>query len=147
MQPTRGAGRSAVSKRWRILSVRLQSPLFASKILRIVRLVPLNLRLLRALGLGWPTTQCIVDANEAERTTCLSCLIFDRDYGHDWLAAVQRLATSQHLVLVAQTDSSDSIGASSICLSLGRWWPCFFRSSISDFSQPRWFSCCCLPCL
>jgi len=29
------------------------------------------------------------------------------DHGHNWLAAVQRLASSQHLVLVSQINSSN----------------------------------------
>jgi len=38
---------------------------------------------------------------------CLSCLIFDWDHGYDWLTVVQRLASSQHLVLVSQINSSN----------------------------------------
>jgi hypothetical protein len=37
----------------------------------------------------------------------LKLLIFDQDYGRDWLAAVQRLASSQHLALVAQINRSN----------------------------------------
>jgi hypothetical protein len=37
----------------------------------------------------------------------LKLLIFDQDYGRDWLAVVQRLASSQHLALVAQINSSN----------------------------------------
>lgn len=83
-------------------------------------------------------TQCILDAHRARGTTCLSCLSLNGT-GLQWskdLPPASIWSWSFRLTVL-----TDSTGAPSICSSLGRWWPRFFRSSSSDFSQPCWFSC------